>query len=74
MTGLETAASLLGSKTRLAEELGIDPRSLRNKLDAGRGISRADMLLAAKALRRLAERAVTHADRLQAATAPAVRP
>lgn len=71
MTGLETAASLLGSKARLADELGIDPRSLRNKLDAGRGISRGDLSLAAAALRKLAAKAAEHAEKLSAAAQPA---
>ncbi len=74
MTGLETAADILGSKVRLADVLAIDPRSLRNKLDAGRGISRGDMLMTAGALDRLAARAIAHADKLRAAVAPPVPP
>ena len=71
MTGLETAADILGTKVRLAAVLGIDPRSLRNKLDAGRGISRADVITTAVALEALAARATNHATKLRAAAPPA---
>lgn len=67
MTGLDTAADILGTRVRLAGVLGIDPRSLRNKLDAGRGISRGDLSLAAAALERLSIRASEHARKLRTA-------
>lgn len=65
MTGLETAADILGSKVRLAEVLSIDPRSLRNKIDACRGITPGDLITTAAALDRLAARAAAHAEKLR---------
>lgn len=68
MMGLETAAELLGGKPKLADALGIQPRSLRHKLTADRSISNGDLLLAATSLESLAGRAAEHARKLRAIT------
>jgi hypothetical protein len=69
MMGLETASELLGHNA-LAEALSIDPRSLRYKIQAGRGVSDVDITLAAGALEASAARMADHARKLRAALAP----
>jgi hypothetical protein len=66
MTGLETAASMLGGQAHLAAAIGIDPRSLRAKLAAGRGIADLDLTLTATALHERAARIAAHAEKLRA--------
>lgn len=70
MMGLETAATLMGGKVQLAEELAIQPRTLRAKLSANRGVSNLDLMLAADALEVRAAKMIDHARklRLEAAT------
>lgn len=71
IVGLDTAAQLLG-KGRLADELCITVRALNYKIDAGRGVSDADVVAAARGLEDRAERFLTHAQKLRAVLAPAV--
>lgn len=68
MMGLNTAASLLGGQERLADALGINARSLRNKLSADRGVSNGDLLAAAAALDARAARIAALAAELRAET------
>lgn len=65
MMGLTTAASMLGGQDMLAEALGIQPRSLRAKLNAERGVSNYDLLSAADALDVRAKRISDHAKKLR---------
>ena len=65
MMGLETAAGMLGGQRHLADALGIEPRSLRSKLVADRGVSDADLRFAARALEDRAARLVDHARKLR---------
>lgn len=69
MMALETASELLGHKG-LAEALSIDPRSLRYKIQAGRGVSDADIAITAAALEVRSARLADHARKLRAALAP----
>jgi hypothetical protein len=69
--GLDTAAQLLG-KGRLADELCITVRALNYKIDAGRGVSDADVVAAARGLEERAERFLAHAQKLRGVIAPAV--
>lgn len=69
MMGLETAATLMGGKVQLAEELAIQPRTLRAKLSADRGVSNVDLMLAAGALEARAARMIEHANKLRAEAA-----
>jgi hypothetical protein len=71
MTGLDKAATLLG-KGRLADELCITVRALNYKIDAGRGVSDADVVAAARGLEERAEEFLAHAQKLRAVVAPAV--
>ena len=57
---------MLGGQAPLADAIGIDPRSLRAKLQAGRGISDGDLWCAIRALRARAARVSDLADRLRA--------
>ncbi len=66
MVGLTTAAAMLGGQQHLAAALAIDPRSLRAKLTAERGVSDDDMLAAARALDARAARISEHAAKLRA--------
>jgi hypothetical protein len=66
MRGLEVAAGMLGGQAVLAQALNIDPRSLRAKLTADRGVSDADLLAAAAALDARAAHLVRHAEKLRA--------
>ncbi|WP_404711513.1 hypothetical protein [Sphingomonas sp. MMS24-J13] len=66
MTGLESAAGLLGGQAALAAALGIDPRLLRFKISAERPISDADLRLAVTALNARASKTVELAARLAA--------
>lgn len=65
MMGLTTAAKLLGGQPELAEAMGIQPRSLRAKLTADRGVSDADLIATALALEAHAARIVRHAIKLR---------
>ena len=65
MMGLETAATLMGGKVQLAEELAIQPRTLRAKLSADRGVSNVDLMLAASALEARAAKMIEHAKKLR---------
>lgn len=49
ITQLRRASEFVGQKA-LAEALDIQPRSLRAKLDSDRGVSDADLLVAAAAI------------------------
>ena len=69
--GLDTAAQLLG-KGRLADELSITVRALNYKIDAGRGVSDADVVAAARGLEERAERFLAHAQKLRAVVPSAV--
>ena len=69
MMGLETAATLMGGKIQLAEELAIQPRTLRAKLSADRGVSNVDLLLAASALEARAAKMIDHANKLRSEAA-----
>ena len=69
MMGLTTAATMLGGQGELAEALGIQPRSLRAKLSAERGVSSADLRSAADALDAHAKRIMAHAEKLRAEAA-----
>jgi len=68
--GLDTAAKLLG-KGRLADELNITVRALNYKIDAGRGVSDADVIAAARGLEERAARFHAHAQKLRAVVSPA---
>lgn len=48
-------------QTRAADALGIQPRSLRAKLEATRGVHDDNLLLVAGALNKLATEIATHA-------------
>lgn len=50
MMMLERAAGMLGGQAELAAALGIQPRSLRAKLTADRGVSNGDLKAVADAL------------------------
>jgi len=65
MMGLETAAAMLGGQGPLAVALGIEPRSLRAKLSADRGVSDADLLFAAAAIETRAAKLLAHAQKLR---------
>lgn len=65
MMGLSTASTLLGGQQALAEALSIEPRSLRLKLTADRGVTNDDLLSAAAALEVRAERLIAHAAKLR---------
>lgn len=71
---LEAAARMLGGQDRLATALGIQPRSLRAKLGADRGVSADDVELAAAALDRRAAEVAAHAAKLRATVAPQPQP
>ena len=65
MMGLTTAATMLGGQVELAEAMGIQPRSLRAKFSADRGISADDLRSAADALDARAARLTQHAQKLR---------
>lgn len=71
MMGLTTAATMLGGQFELAEALGIQPRSLRAKFSAERGVSNDDLRSAADALDRQAKRIMAHAEKLRTEAAAA---
>ncbi|MES3096187.1 hypothetical protein [Sphingomonas aerolata] len=66
MAGLMKAGVLLGSAAALAEAMNIEPRSLRAKTGAERGISCDDLRAAAEALDARAALMVEHAAKLRA--------
>ena len=66
MVGMQTAATMLGNQTALADALSIGPRAVRAKLGAERGITYTDLTLAAEALRARAARLTEHAAKLDA--------
>ena len=66
MAGLMKAGVLLGSAAALAEAMGIEPRSLRAKTGAERGVSCDDLRAAADALDARAALMVEHAAKLRA--------
>ncbi len=66
MAGLMKAGSLLGSAAALAEAMGIEPRSLRAKTGAERGVSCDDLRAAADALDARAALIIEHAAKLRA--------
>jgi hypothetical protein len=68
MAALMKAGALLGSAQALADALGIQPRSLRAKTGAERGVSCDDLRAAADALDARAARMVEHAARMRAET------
>lgn len=61
IAALIKAGKLLGSATALAEVLGIQPRSLRAKTDADRGVSSAELKTVAAALDARAAQMIEHA-------------
>ncbi|TCP91871.1 hypothetical protein C8J42_103563 [Sphingomonas sp. PP-CE-1A-559] len=71
MAGLMKAGALLGSALALAEALSINPRSLRAKLTADRGVSSDDLEAAAAALEARAGQMIDHAAKLRAECQPA---
>lgn len=71
MMGLATAATLLGGQDKVADALGIQPRSLRAKLNADRGVSDADLVLTAAALEKHAAHIIDHAFKLREEARPA---
>ncbi|WP_156350049.1 hypothetical protein [Sphingomonas sp. Leaf20] len=66
MAGLMKAGALLGSAAALAEAMNIEPRSLRAKTSAERGVSCDDLRAAADALDARAALMVEHAAKLRA--------
>ena len=66
MAGLMKAGVLLGSAAALAEAMGIEPRSLRAKTGAERGVSCDDLRAAADALDARAALIIEHAAKLRA--------
>jgi len=66
MAGLMKAGVLLGSAAALAEAMNIEPRSLRAKTGAERGISCDDLRAAADALDARAALMIEHAAKLRA--------
>ena len=65
MMGLQTAYEILGGKRELADALGIGVRSLNHKLNADRGVSNIDMVLAASALEARGRKMLDHARKLR---------
>lgn len=59
------AGALFGSAAGLADALAIDPRSLRKKTSAERGVSNEDLLSAAAALDERASALTQHAQKLR---------
>jgi hypothetical protein len=66
MAALMKAGALLGSAAALADALGIEPRSLRAKTGAERGVSCDDLRAAADALEARAAAMVEHAGKMRA--------
>lgn len=66
MAALMKAGALLGSATALADALGIQPRSLRAKTGAERGVSSDDLRAAADALDARAAQMTEHAAKMRA--------
>lgn len=66
IAALIKAGKLLGSATALAEVLGIQPRSLRAKTDADRGVSCEELRAVATALDARAAAMIEHAAKLRA--------
>ena len=66
IAALIKAGKLLGSATALAEVLGIQPRSLRAKTDAERGVSCEELRVVAAALDARAAAMIQHAAKLRA--------
>lgn len=69
MMGLETSVKMLGTQQLLADALGIEVRSLRDKLTANRGVSNDDLIATAAALDVRAGRIADHAAKLRALAA-----
>lgn len=65
IAALMKAGALLGSATALAEAMDIEPRSLRKKTGAERGVSNDDLLSAAAALDARATALTQHAQKLR---------
>jgi hypothetical protein len=65
IAALIKAGKLLGSATALAEVLGIQPRSLRAKTDADRGVSCDELRTVADALDARAALMIEHAAKLR---------
>lgn len=66
MMGLEVAAKMLGGTDNLAAILDINPRSLRAKYTANRGIADVELVATADALETKAKRILDHAAKLRA--------
>ncbi len=66
MAALMKAGALLGSAAALADALGIQPRSLRAKTGAERGVSGDDLRAAADALDVRAAAMIEHAAKMRA--------
>lgn len=72
IAALIKAGKLLGSATALAEVLGIQPRSLRAKTDADRGVSSEELETVAAALDARAAEMIQHAAKLRAEVTPQI--
>lgn len=66
MMGLEVAARMLGGTDNLAGILDINPRSLRAKYTADRGIADGELVATAVALEEKAAKILAHAAKLRA--------
>lgn len=69
MMGLEVAARMLGGTDNLAGILDINPRSLRAKYTADRGIADGELVATAEALEEKAGKILAHAAKLRAEVA-----
>lgn len=65
---LRRASEQVG-QAHMAEALGIEPRSLRAKLSADRGVSDHDLRIAATAVEQLAEKMLDQVRAIRAAVA-----
>lgn len=70
MAGLDTAATMLGGKGKLADAIFCGLRNVQHKVKAGRGISNLDLNLAASALDERAEEMLAHARKLRTLASP----
>ncbi len=74
MMGLQTAYEILGGKRELAAALGIGVRSLNHKLNADRGVSNVDIVLAAATLEQRGKKMLDHARKLRLEVGAATNP
>lgn len=69
ITLLDQACGFIG-QAEVAKALNIEPRSLRNKLSADRGVTNADLLLAAEAVHVRAVLMLAHVVQIKDVVAP----